>query len=74
MIPLVLVLVTGSRWESPPEMGKRSSEGKGKSFLEQRFEVSGTQPMEPTPDPWAGEKSEYHQPLGWQWKPQERIS
>ena len=64
MIPLVLALVIGSRWESSPEIGKRSSEGKGKSFLEQRFEVSGTQPMEPTPAPWAGEKSEDHQPLG----------
>lgn len=63
MIPLVLALGTGSQWESSPEMRKRSSEAKGKSWLGQRFEVSGTQSGEPIPASWAVEKCEAHQPL-----------
>ena len=63
MIPLVLALGIGSWWESSPETRKRSSEGKGKSWLGQRFEVSGTQSREPIPAPWVAEKCEAHQPL-----------
>ena len=63
MIPLVLALGIGSGWQSSPEMRKTSSEGKGKSWLGQRFEVSGTQSREPIPASWAAEKREAHQPL-----------
>ena len=63
MILLVLALGIGSGWQSSPEMRKTSSEGKGKSRLGQRFEVSGTQSREPIPASWAAEKREAHQPL-----------
>lgn len=63
MMPLVLALGIGSRWQSSPEMRKTSSEGKGKSWSGQRFEVSGTQSREPIPASWAAEKCEAHQPL-----------